>query len=103
MTQNGVIRVVGNPRFPNSPGSPYAAAQSLESLMALPGHQFWPDEISLLDRTKIDISRMLNSSQVTNSYLLALAIAKGGALATFDRKLILGAVVGGAAGVHQIR
>jgi toxin-antitoxin system PIN domain toxin len=92
LTENGTIRVVGNPRFPNSPGSPFGVAKSLKSLLSLPGHQFWPDDISLLDGQKIDFSRMLNSSQVTDSYLLALAIAHGGQLATLDHRLIPDAV-----------
>lgn len=40
--------------------------------------------------------RLLSSSQVTDTYLLALAHAKGGLLATFDRKLVTSAVTGGA-------
>jgi toxin-antitoxin system PIN domain toxin len=103
LTENGAIRVVGNPRFPNSPGSPEAVAVSLESLLGLPGHEFWPDDISPLDRHRIDLSRMLNSSQVTDSYLLALAVAHGGQLATLDRRLIPDAVINGLQALHLIR
>jgi toxin-antitoxin system PIN domain toxin len=102
LTENGVLRVVGNPHFPNSPGSPQAVAESLDSLLGQPGHEFWPDDISLLDREKVDVSRLLNSSQITDSYLLALAIAHGGQIATFDRRLIPDAVKGGAKAVHLI-
>jgi hypothetical protein len=42
------------------------------------GHAFWPDNFSLLDRHTMDLSRMLNSSQVTYGYLLAVAFAHGG-------------------------
>lgn len=103
LTENGVLRVVGNPRFPNFPGSILAVANSLDSLLGLPGHHFWPDDISLLDRQKIDLTRLLNSSQVTDSYLLALAIAHGGQLATLDRRLIPDAVPNGAQSLHLIR
>jgi toxin-antitoxin system PIN domain toxin len=102
LTENGVLRVVGNPRFPNSPGSPLIVAESLNSLLAQPGHDFWPDDISLLDSQKFDLRHLLNASQVTDSYLLALAIAHGGQLATFDRKLIKDAVRNGAQGLHLI-
>lgn len=102
LTENGVLRVVGNPRFPNSPGSPLAVAESLDSLLGQPGHEFWADDISLLDRGKFDLRHLLNASQVTDSYLLALAIAHGGQLATFDRRLIPHAVQNGAQGLHLI-
>jgi uncharacterized protein len=103
ITENGAIRVVGNPRFPNSPGSPFAVAASLASLLSLPGHIFWPDDVSLLDGQRIDLSRMLNSSQVTDSYLLALAVAHGGQLATLDLHLIPDAVLNGKQALHLIR
>ena len=103
LTENGVIRVVGNPRFPNSPGSLPAVAESLNSVLSHPGHRFWPDDISLLDRQKVDLTRMLTSSQVTDSYLLALAVAHGGQLATFDQRLIVDAVPNGAQHLHLIR
>lgn len=74
----------------------------LTALKALPGHVFWPDDVSLLDSGKLDSSRLLTSAQVTDSYLLALACAHGGQLATFDRRLVIDAVFGGAGGLHLI-
>lgn len=102
LTENGVIRIVGNSRYPNSPGNPKAVAELLTRFIEEPGHEFWPDDISLLDGEKVDVSRLLNSSQVTDSYLLALAIAHGGQLATFDRRLISDAVKEGAKAVYLI-
>jgi toxin-antitoxin system PIN domain toxin len=102
MTQNGVLRIVGHARYPNSPGTPAAVAGLMRGLLALPGHSFWPDDLSLLDDTRLDASRLLNSAQVTDSYLLALAVAHQGQLATFDRRLVVDAVRGGAEGLHLI-
>jgi len=102
LTENGVMRIVGNARYPNSPGTPAAVAQLMTGLCALPGHVFWPDDISLLDTKKLDAMRILNSAQVTDSYLLALACTHGGKLATFDRRLVTDAVRGGAKGLHLI-
>lgn len=102
LTENGVIRIVGNARYPNSPGTPAAVAQLMTGLCALPGHVFWPDDISLLDTKKLDAMRILNSAQVTDSYLLALACTHGGKLATFDRRLVTDAVRGGVKGLHLI-
>jgi len=102
LTENGVIRIVGNPRYPNSPGSPREVAELLARFKEEPGHVFWPDDISILDQTKVDISRLSTTGQITDSYLLALAIAHGGQLATFDRRLIPDAVQNGAQGLYLI-
>ncbi|MHB1605671.1 MAG: PIN domain-containing protein [Leptospirales bacterium] len=74
----------------------------LTSLKALPGHVFWPDDISLLSPGKLDFSRLLTSAQVTDIYLLALAVSHQSQLATFDRRLVTDAVVGGADALHLI-
>jgi toxin-antitoxin system PIN domain toxin len=99
LTQNGVLRIVGSSRYTNSPGTPAAVVPALASLLSLPGHAFWQDDISFLDRnTGTDIvrtERLLNSAQLTDSYLLALAVAHHGQLATFDRRLNTDAVVDG--------
>jgi len=95
MTENGALRIIGHPRYPGSPGSPAAVAEALKSLRSLPGHQFWPDDLSLLDPGAADVAQVLTSGQVTDTYLLALAVARGGRLATFDRRLSPAAVRSG--------
>jgi toxin-antitoxin system PIN domain toxin len=103
MTENGVLRIVGNARYPSSPGNPAAVAEILLVLRNLGSHEIWSDDISLLDANAVDATRLLNSAQVTDTYLLALAKAHGGQLATFDRQLVADAVVGGSSALHQIR
>jgi len=95
VTENGLLRIVGNPRYPNSPGSPAAALPALASMTGLPGHVFWPDDVSLMDPALLDADRLLGHGQITDSYLLALAVAHGGQLASFDRRLVPDAVRGG--------
>ncbi|MCK9283784.1 MAG: PIN domain-containing protein [Rhodocyclaceae bacterium] len=102
LTENGVLRIVGHTRYPNSPGTPSAVASLMAGLRALPGHVYWPDDISLLDTERFDMARLLSSGQVTDSYLLGLALAHGGQLATFDRRLVTVAVRDGAKGLHLI-
>ncbi len=97
-----MLRIVGHPRYPNSPGTPAEVAQLMKGLRALPGYVFWPDKISLQDTEMIDTERLLSSGQVTDSYLLALACAHKGRLATFDRRLVSDAVCGGAQSLHLI-
>lgn len=102
LTQNGVLRIVGQARYPNSPGTPAAVRDLMATFVALPGHTFWSDEVSLLDDSKIDATRLLTSAQVTDTYLLALAVARKGRLATFDRRLVADAVRGGSKALHLI-
>jgi uncharacterized protein len=102
LTENGVLRIVGHPRYPNSAGSPAAAAGLLSEFRKLPGHLFWPDDMSLLEKEKVDANRLLDSAQVTDSYLLMLARARAGQLATFDRRIVTSAVIGGDKALHVI-
>ncbi|WP_118185486.1 TA system VapC family ribonuclease toxin [Paraburkholderia phosphatilytica] len=96
LTENGVVRIVGHTRYPNTPGSPAAVAPLVAQLRQSPGHVFWPDDLSLVDPAHVDASRILSAAQVTDTYLLALARAHGGRLATFDRRLVTEAVRDGA-------
>jgi uncharacterized protein len=102
LTENGVLRIVGHPRYPSSPGSPAAVAPLLTAMCSLPGHAFWPDEVSLLRSVAVNTARLLTSAQVTDTYLLALAQARGGRLATFDRRIVADAVEGGRSNVELI-
>ena len=49
-----------------------------------------------MEAQRIDATRLLNTAQVTDSHLLALACAHEGQLASFDRRLVTDAVRGGA-------
>jgi uncharacterized protein len=102
ITENAVLRIVGDADYGNLRGSPLVAADKLAGFRALPGHIFWSDDISLFDSTKIDGARLIRAQQVTDSYLLALACAHGGQLATLDRRLVATAVIGGQKGLHLI-
>lgn len=102
LTENGVIRIVSHPKYPNTPGSTVTVAAIVKQIRALPGHVFWPDDISLVDAGHVDPGQVLTSVQVTDTYLLALAVAHDGNLATFDRRLSVKAVKGGKAALHVI-
>jgi predicted nucleic acid-binding protein len=57
-------------------------------------HEFWPDSLSLLDAGRLRWDRVLSSRQVTDTYLLALAVAREGRLVTFDQGISVDAVKG---------
>lgn len=60
-------------------------------------HAFWPDAVSLLDAGRLRWDRVLTSRQITDVYLLALAVANKGRFVTFDRGVSIAAVPGAAA------
>lgn len=95
LTQNGAVRIFGNPSYPGGPGTPADAADLVGGLCGRPEHVFWPDEISLFTAPQLRLSALTSIKQVTDTYLLALAVARGGKLLTFDRKLSPAAVAGG--------
>lgn len=102
MTENGVLRIVGHARYPNSPGTPAAVAELMTRFLAHPGHEFWAGDVTLLDGRRVNVARLLDSGQVTDSYLLALAASHGGKLATFDRQMVADAVAKGSQALHVI-
>jgi toxin-antitoxin system PIN domain toxin len=102
LTENGMLRIVGNSRYPSSPGNPAAVAELMSVFLALGGREFWPDDVSLLDPNRVDATRLLNSAQITDSYLLALAGAHGGKLATLDRHMVTAAVTDGSRAIYMI-
>jgi hypothetical protein len=57
-------------------------------------HTFWPDDLSLLDGAKVDVTRVHGPKQLTDVYLLALAVARRGRFVTFDQGISLAAVPG---------
>ncbi len=68
---------------------------ALASLCEQKQHVFWPDDLSLLHSEWVQMSKMHQSEQVTDTYLLALAASKGGQLATFDARLRTDAIKNG--------
>jgi len=92
--QNGVVRVVSHPKYPNTQPAPVVLA-SLASLAARDDHAFLADSVSLLDAS-VHTERLLASSQVTDTYLLHLAASNNAMLATFDTRIVTTAVPSGA-------
>ena len=91
LTQNGFVRVISGSRY----GRPRSFADAMAQLcgqIALPSHAFWPDDVSLADAAVFDHGRLLGPNQITDVYLLALAVKNGGRLATLDHGIALRAV-----------
>jgi hypothetical protein len=94
VTENGLIRVLCNPKYGSPEQAVPALVDRLRRFRASGHHQFWPDEVSLSDTALFRPSFARGHRQVTDVYLLGLAHRNGGRLVTFDRSIPLGAVAG---------
>jgi toxin-antitoxin system PIN domain toxin len=93
LTQNGFVRILSQPSY----AFPIPIGEAIDHLLEATksdDHVFWADDISLLDEELIDHSRVLGPKQLTDIYLLALAVKHGGRLVTFDRAIPTAAVRG---------
>jgi toxin-antitoxin system PIN domain toxin len=93
LAQNGFVRILSQSSYPNRQPLGIAVEQ-LKRVMILPDHEFWPDDISIAGERIFDRGQILGPNQITDVYLLALAVKNGGRLVTFDRGLPLRAVRG---------
>ena len=91
ITQNGCIRIMSSLGYPN-PLPVQAVIEHLAEACRQNIHEFWPDEISLLDSDVVDSTRIHGPRQLTDIYLLALAVQHEGRLVTFDTGIPLAAV-----------
>lgn len=91
ITQNGFVRIISQPRYP-SPISPSQAIDMLSRATSTRYHEFWSCTASILDADTVNRSRVHSSKQVTDAYLLALAVENDGRFVTFDQSIVLSAV-----------
>ncbi len=93
LTQNGCVRIISQPGYAQ-PAPLQQAIQTLQSLCQSPLHQFWPDDISLLDTSAFDHSKIHGHRQLTDLYLLAMAVKHQGCFVTFNGAIAVSAVNG---------
>ncbi|MBX3590116.1 MAG: PIN domain-containing protein [Burkholderiaceae bacterium] len=96
ITQNGCIRIMSQPGYP-APLAPAQVADRLRMATGTAHHAFWPDDLDLVGSDDLRWTAILGSRQITDAYLLALAVRNGGRFVTFDRAAPLAAVAGAAA------
>lgn len=93
ITQNGCVRIMCHPGYPN-PLPVGEIMDRLEEATASARHQFWPDDVSLLDARIADRTRIHGPRALTDLYLLALAIRHRGRFVSFDSSISLAAIPG---------
>lgn len=92
LTENGFVRVTANPAYGLDAARVDQMAARLRKFAASGHHHFWADDLSLLDDRLFHVAAARGHRQLTDLYLLALAVRRGGQLATFDRSIPLDAV-----------
>ena len=83
-TQAGFVRIVSNPAFSRDAVQPREAIHVLSANTAAKDHTFWPDELPFAEAVAFTGVRLMGHQQVTDAYLLGLAIRRGGILATLE-------------------
>ena len=94
LTENDFVRILGHSGYPGFAGGTEEARAALRALTSAPGHQFWPDDVSVTDATTFP--RVSASKHLTDHYLLALTVHHGGHFATLDQRIDANLVPGGA-------
>ena len=93
LTENGLVRILSNPRYPGRMTTIGDAIARLGSFRASGHHTFWSDDASLCDEGVLS-AHIQGYRQLTDVYLLALAVTREGRLATFDRGIPLASIEG---------
>ena len=93
LTENGVVRIMSHPGYSQQVRfAPGDLIGRLRQFVRHSNHEFWPDDISFRDETGFVTERLHSSRQLTDLYLLGLAVKHQSRLATFDQGIPLSAV-----------
>ena len=87
-TQAAFVRILSNPAFSPDAVTPREAVKVLTGNLKHPSHRFWADAISLAQAVEPFDDRLIGHKQVSDAYLLGLAIYKKGKLVTLDRSVL---------------
>jgi toxin-antitoxin system PIN domain toxin len=95
LTENRVVRIMSTPGYRQKMRfTPNDVIVRLREFIDKSDHEFWPDDISLLDEELFLSKRIHTPKQITDLYLLALATKHRQRLVTFDQGISLSAVAG---------
>jgi hypothetical protein len=98
LTENAFVRILSNPAYPGSRTTVEDAATRLGTLCSGRDHVFWTHSVSVRQTDLFRWNHVQGHRQLTDVYLLALAVTYKGRLATFDSTISLRAVEGAAPG-----
>jgi len=88
LSENGFVRVMSNAKYPaDIPFAPQGLILDLADFISRGHHEFWPDDISLLNTNVFNTQSILGPRHLTDIYMLALAVRNGGRLVSFDTRI----------------
>lgn len=93
LTQNGCLRIMSQPGY-SSPQPIGTLMDMLKRSTSTAFHQLWSNDISLLDDSRFQHHHIHGPQQLTDIYLLGLAIRNHGRLVSFDKRIALNTVHG---------
>ena len=93
LTQNGCLRIMAQPGYINPQPLPLLV-QMLQRSTQASAHEFWDEPLSMLDGDRFEHAHIHSARQLTDLYLLGLAVRHGGRFVTFDQRIALSAVRG---------
>jgi predicted nucleic acid-binding protein len=79
--------VLSGGSYPGKRQRPDEAIERLESLLALGRHEFIPETMSIRNRQVFNRMHLRGAKQITDTYLLGVAVASGATFATRDHRL----------------
>ncbi len=99
ISENGLIRVLSQPAYRGTRRTPAEAIALLRAMKQSSSwaHTFWADDYSISDPASVAAEKLAAPGQITDVYLAALAMRKGGRLVTFDRAIPWQVIPGGSA------
>jgi toxin-antitoxin system PIN domain toxin len=93
LTENACLRILSHPNY--SGAKRFSLARlipKLREIISKTNHEFWADNVSLLDDSRFEPDNILGPRQLTDVYLLALAVYNNGCLVSFDGRIPISAV-----------
>lgn len=93
LTENGVVRILSNATYTGTHQTTAMALRRLDAFCSSGNHTFWTDHLTVRDERRFKLAAV-SHGQITDVYLLGIAVDRDGRLATFDRRIPLRAIDG---------
>ncbi len=87
LTQSGFVRLMSNPGVTMGDVSAEDALERLKENCEAAGHEFWPMNLGFAEAVRLSGVKLEGHRQVTDIYLIGLAVKHKGRLVTFDKAL----------------
>lgn len=87
-TETAFVRILSNPAFSPSALTPADALALLRANLAHPSHRFWEDDLPFEQAVAPFTGRFVGHRQVTDAYLLGIALHRKGTFVTLDRAIL---------------